>query len=293
MNRPLLTYCKDAFSLECSVYEMDNLIQALRNKKEAFPRYPNKQYVELYIPHTIGFALGGIICLTLILSSNSSSFFGALLVLAASGAALYFAFKFLIYFIKFLVALFSTLPNAMRKYKYDYNRYTASLPAKNRIDYAITILEKKKKETRGLLGLLYSRDIISYKYRNILAVSAFCEYLETGRCDTLIGPYGAYNIFENAMGIQMINSKLDQILDNLRLIQQNQRMLHSAILEINNRISRLTQSIVETNGHLASISDSLDKQAECAEIIAYTTALTQKEVEYRNRLELGSHYYPH
>ena len=95
------------------------------------------------------------------------------------------------------------------------------------------------------------------------------------------------------MGIQMINSKLSQILDNLWLIQQNQQMLHSAILKINNNISRLTQSVVETNGHLSRISDSLDDQVKCTEIIAYTTALTQKEIEYRNRLELGSHYYPH
>lgn len=219
--------------------------------------------------------------------------FGRAPILTSTGGRSLFRIQISDLFYKIYGRTFFELPSAINKYKYEYDRYTSSLSSKNRVDYAITILEKKKKETQGLLGLLYSRDIIAYKYRNILAVSAFCEYLETERCDTLIGPYGAYNIFENTMGIQMINSKLSQILDNLWLIQQNQQMLHSAILKINNNISRLTQSVVETNGHLSRISDSLDDQVKCTEIIAYTTALTQKEIEYRNRLELGSHYYPH
>lgn len=93
------------------------------------------------------------------------------------------------------------------------------------------IVEKKNK--------LYSLDIIYGKYRNLVAVSQFVDYLESGRCTKLTGPDGAYNLFESEMKQNIIIESLETINQNLGTIMQNQYMLYSALQENNRILSRI------------------------------------------------------
>lgn len=93
------------------------------------------------------------------------------------------------------------------------------------------IVEKKNK--------LYSLGIIYEKYRNLVAVSQFLDYLESGRCTKLTGPDGAYNLFESEMRQNIIIASLENINNNLGTIMDNQYMLYNALQENNRILSRI------------------------------------------------------
>src|SRR5699024_4797839 len=78
----------------------------------------------------------------------------------------------------------------------------------------------------------------------------FCS----GRCSTLEGHEGAYNILENEIRLDRIITQFDKAISLLGQIRQNQFMLYSAINESNNRIS----------GLMASVNNMSDKLKEIA-----------------------------
>ena len=87
---------------------------------------------------------------------------------------------------------------------------------------------------------MYSLDVIFPKYRNIIAVSSFYEYLLSGRCDKLEGAEGAYNIFESELRMNLIINKIDDVIKHLEKIEQHQYMLYSAIQENNKQVNQLS-----------------------------------------------------
>ena len=60
-------------------------------------------------------------------------------------------------------------------------------------------LNALKASTMKTLQNVYKTELIYPKYRYLSAVAAFYEYFITGRCDDLIGPHGAYNLYEYEM----------------------------------------------------------------------------------------------
>ena len=102
------------------------------------------------------------------------------------------------------------------------------------------------------------------KYRNVVALSTFYEYLMAGRCTQLEGADGAYNIYENELRTNMIIEKLDEIKDN-------QHMTYSALKAINNSLDYL-ESTMSTA--LNSIQKDVAHIAQNSDVIAHNTAIT-------------------
>lgn len=75
------------------------------------------------------------------------------------------------------------------------------------------------------LRRLYDLNIIHEKYRSLVPVTMFYEYFETGRCTTLTGHEGAYNLYEAELRQNIIIDKLDGIKDQLEDIKKNQYYL--------------------------------------------------------------------
>jgi len=134
----------------------------------------------------------------------------------------------------------------------------------------ISILKSKRKEfqeelkeTEELLDRLYKLDFIHPKYHyNFIAIVSFLEYFDTGRCDSLQGYTGAYNIFETEVRQNVIISKLDDILESLEQIKQNQFALYCAIKEGN----ELSKQLLSSN---KKIIDNTRIIAENTEITNY------------------------
>ncbi len=162
---------------------------------------------------------------------------------------------------------------------------------KEEIEIAEELLKKFYKAQHEM----YSCGIIFEKYRNFVAVSTFYEYISSSRCETLDGPDGAYNLYENEIRMNMLIGQLNQVIESLEEIKQNQYMIYSAINETNKQLSKLNSSMGSVISTLSSISaDTSDmksymsKIADNTEVIAYNTEKTafyaKKNAELTNAL---------
>lgn len=93
----------------------------------------------------------------------------------------------------------------------------------------VSTLQSTIAATQGILEKIYAADIIYPKYRNLVAVGMFCEYLMSGRCEKLEGHEGAYNIFENELRQNMIVSKLDDVTGRLDELKGNMHFLATSL----------------------------------------------------------------
>ena len=96
----------------------------------------------------------------------------------------------------------------------------------------IDFLNKKNIQTKQALQRIYDENIIFPKYRNFVMVCSLYEYICAGRCDSLEGWNGAYNILENEIRLNHIITQLDQVLASLNQIQKTQSVLYSAIVDL-------------------------------------------------------------
>lgn len=97
--------------------------------------------------------------------------------------------------------------------------------------------------TQQILRQYYSLNIIYPKYRNLIAVSRFCEYISSGRCSQLTGHEGAYNLYEHEAEMHQIVKKLDEVIDRLDQIGDTQYLLARAIREGNRTAENIYRSV--------------------------------------------------
>lgn len=169
------------------------------------------------------------------------------------------------------------------------------------IEAEIRSIIETRRATLQVLGKVYSLNIIYPKYRNILAITKFCEYLDSGRRSTLNGANGMYDLFELEShhkavedALNRINSGIGTIINKLDDISytmyENHKMLYTELqrgIQIatklsNNTTSMLEQciaqctamgaSLEESNAHLAHIRAS-------SEISAFNSELTARRTD--------------
>ena len=121
-----------------------------------------------------------------------------------------------------------------------------------------TIKENCEKQHRGMRELLaqslkehYAEDIIFPKYRNLVAIATIDEYLRSGRCDTLEGPNGAYNLYEMELRQNIVIGQLSSIVRNLEQIKGNQYTLYQEMLKSNELLRTITYELATLNSSVA------------------------------------------
>ena len=122
-----------------------------------------------------------------------------------------------------------------------------------------------------LKRILFDKLNIYKKYRNYYSMNSIAEYFESGRCHSLEGPNGAYNLFELenrldniALGVSECVARLDEIKNTNKEIADELQ-----------KISRYTQSITKdidslvdlSNESLRIATDSLVKSGHLVESI--------------------------
>lgn len=118
----------------------------------------------------------------------------------------------------------------------------------------VSVMDLKIAETDGLLTKLYELDEIYPKYRNLPALTSIYEYLVTGRCDSLTGPHGAYNLYEDELRKDTVISQLNTVIENLEKIKQNQYMLYQQIKEIKKNTSVIASELKQIKGYTVQIA---------------------------------------
>lgn len=142
----------------------------------------------------------------------------------------------------------------------DRKRVEQELEQKKRLSEILDEMIKKKDETEYVLSQYYEKDIIFCKYRNLVAVCSFYEYFISGRCSTLTGHEGAYNIYENEIRLNGIYNRLDLVIEYLEDIKTNQHMIYEAIQEGN----CITQQLVKESVRQSKLAENVLENAVIA-----------------------------
>ena len=135
-----------------------------------------------------------------------------------------------------------------------------------------TTLEAHLRQTRELLEKLYALDHIYPKYRNLPALTSIYEYFITGRCSSLIGPHGAYNMFEDEVRKDIIISQLNTVIENLDQIKRNQYMLYEQVTQIQRNTHSIEQELKQVKGLTVSL-------VQLSSLTAYYAAVTARNTE--------------
>ena len=152
----------------------------------------------------------------------------------------------------------------------DRARIDKELLKKRNIDLQISSLQNKYNETYAILQQLYNLNIIYPKYRNLIAVGTFYEYFDSGRCSTLEGHEGAYNIFENELRLNAILGKLDDIINHLEEIRSSQYAIYNAISEGNKTANAIYQKSVQISDNMNTIADNTAMAAYNSSLVHWT-----------------------
>lgn len=133
-------------------------------------------------------------------------------------------------------------------------------------------MQNQYAETGKALENLYNLNVLYPKYRDIVTVITFYEYFASGRCSQLEGHEGAYNIYENEIRMNIIISRLDEIIRNLEEIKRNQYLVYSTLKESNQKVNSLYEITMRNLQH----SKEIAKQSE---ITAYHSQITARNTE--------------
>lgn len=143
----------------------------------------------------------------------------------------------------------------------------------------IRIVQGEMNNTQKLLSTYYSKNIIYPKYRDLVPISSIYEYFKSGRCCCLEGHEGAYNIYENELRLNLIITKLDDIIYNLEQIKSSQYMLYDAISSVKNDVSSISNTMMRLEENVRSIYAD-------TQIVKYNNMITAKNTEFLKWIEV-------
>lgn len=141
--------------------------------------------------------------------------------------------------------------NAENEKRY-YQNHTEWQKLREEIDKK---LETPHQQSLDIREKLYARDVIYPKYQNLPALTSIYEYFITGRCEELIGPHGAYNMYEDEMRKDTVISQLNTVIANLEQIKQNQYMLYQQVKAIQNTASEIGNELAQIRGYTAALTE--------------------------------------
>lgn len=128
------------------------------------------------------------------------------------------------------------------------------------LDIEINNTKKDIKEIIKLRDELYSYNVIYKKYRNFVALTMIFEYLDSGRCNTLDGADGAYNMLESESRSNEIILKLNVVIDSLDKIKNNQYLLYSELEKVNGNLNNISDSLDEVIYELSEIHEEIEAE---------------------------------
>lgn len=141
-------------------------------------------------------------------------------------------------------------------------------------------MQKLYNLTCNTLKKCYDIDIIPVKYRSLVPVCMFYDYLLNKQTYSLernpqTADEGAINMYEKECILKSILFKMDQILDRLNEISANQAVLYNAISEGNRQTSELLNNLNNNASQINSKMDIIQYQNQrrnaCLEYMSYVT----------------------
>ena len=151
-----------------------------------------------------------------------------------------------------------------KKYMTSLNQYLDNVEAyKKEVSQNINAHKQMLQQLKNALSDYYASDIVFEKYRNLVAISAITEYLQSGRCNTLEGPDGAYNLYEMELRQNIIIGQLSTIVTNVEQIKNNQYVLYHEIKTANQTVQELLTEL-DSDVKMAAYYAKLNAQIAAA-----------------------------
>lgn len=149
---------------------------------------------------------------------------------------------------------------------------------KRKLKIQFDSVDKLRRDTHAILNKYYALNIIHPNYRNLIAISSIYGYIDTGMCNQLTGPHGAYETYEYMSRLGQIITKLDEISEKLDKIMQNQQMLYNAITRSNDMAKQMIGELkaikvanVESASAIKAIETSTYQSVEYSRMTAWNT----------------------
>ena len=140
----------------------------------------------------------------------------------------------------------------------------------NTMQYCETnILELQEIRKRAAKDLEehYANSLIFPKYHYFIAVAQILEYFESGRCETLAGADGAYNLYESELRQNIIISNLEMIGNTLEEIKDTMYHIYNTLQGTNNLLGAI-------DADLQKLRQSVDVNTSA--IVAYGEHISRK-----------------
>ena len=175
-------------------------------------------------------------------------------------------------------------------------RISKETSKKKAMKYQLERLEEQIVKSQNVLKTIYSPNIIFPKYQNYVMVCSLYEYLVSGRCNSLDGHDGAYNILELEIRMDRIILQLGEIASHLERIKANQYQLYQSLQHTNRMINSLIFSADQIASSICKLQDSVDTQEgklqeklqdlyDSSELGNYCANRIQKELHYLNQMK--------
>lgn len=296
-------YVRIVYEIESSIFQQQKFIKELSDSRGVLPPEPPpavpkpKFRLRIITPHTL--KICGLFCLaSLVLIILGAIFPDSLFVLRGLGIAILGSF-ILFFFVYVSVLNYrkiigkETLKKEIAQWEVDNETRKEYHIAHRKWSYfhlEMVNAMKKLQESKKVLADIYDANIIYPKYRNLPAVSCFLEYLLSGRCTTLEGVNGAYNLYENEARMDRIVTRLDYISAQLDRIQFNQQLLYSAVKQCNQDVNSLMTAVNQTAELMGRTVASAGAIEQSQATMAYQAKLLQREMSYHNRMKYGVDY---
>ena len=292
MNELLTNYMKNVAELEVQSYTQWNIICGLKSRFE-WIEYKRKIKEPQFEPGdglgNIGiYILMALLLLGILLGDGLSQ-------LLTENHLKGFRFLFSIIFILVIeciviyICMFvgDTVKNIQGKKPYNeklkiYNQEVekneqyelTKIPIKADLNNQLKDAEQAYQETKSVLNSLYDLNIIHPKYRSLVPVSSFYEYLDTGRCTQLEGHEGAYNIYETEIRLNHIVTRLDVIITKLDEIIENQYYIANELSKANNILRNIDNNnykMLQSMERIEENTDLIEYNTHCTSVNSYIT----------------------
>lgn len=102
---------------------------------------------------------------------------------------------------------------------------------------------------------LYSINILFSTYQNATACSYFLQYFLAGRCVTLRGTQGAYNLFEVEKRLDKMIDSLERMIDKLDAINNS---INSMALSISSRLENIFDCMKQQNDTISKLKKEIN-----------------------------------
>jgi hypothetical protein len=167
------------------------------------------------------------------------------------------------------------------------NTEIRELPEMKICEYLLKEIDEIKNELIEIniaINQLNALNIIYPKYNTFIAVTTFYEYFLTGRCDSLTGSSGAYNLYESELRSNIIIDKLDTIIEKLDSIKENQYQMYCVLNEIKETQEEICSLIDKVVYEITEIGKNTKNIEELSSVTAYNTTKIAYYSQINNKM---------